>query len=192
MAQTSTTILAAKSHKSDITGTDIRFNASSGVYTIATTTTSLSALAIFDRITVSNTTSNNNTFTVKSVATDGLSITVHEVVTTESADGSTTTTIDHVGFVSDKFKGDGYFSKPDGMHTVSYKVSSTLTGSIKMQGSLATDPGNDDWFDIGDTQLDTDQSSTMFSYNFTGNFVWVRAKASSITAGTITSILLNS
>ena len=130
MAQTSTTILASKSHKSDITGTDIRFTASSGVYTIATTSTSLSALAKFDRITVSGTTNNNNTFTIKSIATDGLSMTVHEVVTTESADGSTTTTIDHVGFVSDKFKGDGYFSKPDGVHTVAYKVSSTLTGSI--------------------------------------------------------------
>ena len=192
MAQTSTIILAAKSHKSDITGTDIRFNASSGVYTIATTTTSLSNLAINDLITISGagTSGNNSTFTVKEVATDGFSITVHEVVITESAGQSIT--IDHVGFVSSKFKGDGYFSKPDGMHTVSYKVSSTLTGSIKMQGSLATDPGNDDWFNIGDTQLDTDQSSTMFSYNFTGNFVWVRAKASSITAGTITSILLNS
>ena len=52
MAQTSTTILAAKSHKSDITGTDIRFNASSGVYTIATTTTSLSNLAINDLLAV--------------------------------------------------------------------------------------------------------------------------------------------
>tara|TARA_S200000501_G_scaffold353426_1_gene373204 strand:- start:42 stop:620 length:579 start_codon:yes stop_codon:yes gene_type:complete len=192
MAQTSTTILAAKSHKSDITGTDIRFNASSGVYTIATTTTSLSNLAINDLITISgaSTSGNNSTFTVKEVATDGLSIKVHEVVTTESAGQSIT--IDHVGFVSSKFKGDGYFSKPDGMHTVSYKVSSTLTGSIKMQGSLATDPGNDDWFNIGDTQLDTDQSSTMFSYNFTGNFVWIRARATSVTAGTITSILLNS
>ena len=192
MAQTSTTILAAKSHKSDITGTDIRFNASSGVYTIATTTTSLGNLAINDLITISgaSTSGNNSTFTVKEVATDGLSIKVHEVVTTESAGQSIT--IDHVGFVSSKFKGDGYFSKPDGMHTVSYKVSSTLTGSIKMQGSLATDPGNDDWFNIGDTQLDTDQSSTMFSYNFTGNFVWIRARATSVTAGTITSILLNS
>jgi hypothetical protein len=27
--------------------------------------------------------------------------------------------------------------------------------------------------------------------NFTGNFVWVRAKATSVTAGTISSILLN-
>jgi len=94
-------------------------------------------------------------------------------------------------FVSNKIKGDGYYSQPDGVHTVAHKVSATLTGAIKMQGSLATTPSEDDWFDISGTTFTTDQSTTISSSNFTGNFVWVRAKATSVTAGTITSTQLN-
>jgi hypothetical protein len=60
-----------------------------------------------------------------------------------------------------------------------------------MQGTLTSSPTEDDWFDISGTTFTTDQSTTIGSYNFTGNFVWVRAKATSVTAGTITSILLN-
>ena len=143
-----------------------------------------------DLITVSGTTNNNSTFTIKTV-TDANELIVEEIVTSETADGSTTTTLDHTGFVSAKEKGDGYYSQPDGVHTVAYKVNTTLTGSIKMQGSLATDPTEDDYFDISGTTFTTDQSTTISSANFTGNFVWVRAKATSVTAGTINEILLN-
>ena len=191
MAQTSTSILSSKSHKADITGTDISFVVSSGVYKITSTSTSLNNLAVRDLITVSGTTNNNSTFTVKEV-TDANNIVVEEIVTAESSDGSTTTTIDHTGFVSDKQKGDGYYSQPDGVHTIAYKVDTTLTGSIKMQGTLATTPTENDWFDISGTTFSTDQSTTISSSNFTGNFVYVRAKATSVTAGSITNILLNS
>ena len=44
---------------------------------------------------------------------------------------------------------------------------------------------------ISGTTFTTDQSTTISSANFTGNFVWVRAKATSVTAGTITNIQLN-
>jgi len=192
MAQTSTTILGQKTHKADITVTEgASFTVTGSEYKITTTTTSLSNLARFDLITVSGSTNNNKTFTVKSVATDGLSVVVEEVVTAETSDGSTDTTIDHVGFVSDKQKGDGYYSQPDGVHTVAYKVDTTLTGNIKMQGSLATTPTEDDWFDVSGTTFTTDQSTTISSANFTGNYVWVRAKATGITAGSITNIQLN-
>ena len=144
-----------------------------------------------DLITVSGTTNNNSTFTVKTV-TSANELIVEEIVTTESPDGSTTTTLDHTGFVSDKAKGDGYYSQPDGVHTVAYQVTATLTGSIKMQGSLATTPTEDDWFDVSGTTFATDQSTTISTANFTGNFVWVRAKATSVTAGTISSVLINS
>ena len=190
MAQRSTTIIASKSHKADITGTDISFTATSGIYKITSTSTALNNFAVRDLITVSGTTNNNSTFTVKTV-TDANELIVEEIVTSETADGSTTTTLDHTGFVSAKEKGDGYYSQPDGVHTVAYKVNTTLTGSIKMQGSLATDPTEDDYFDISGTTFTTDQSTTISSANFTGNFVWVRAKATSVTAGTINEILLN-
>ena len=137
------------------------------------------------------TTNNNSTFTVKTVSSSTQLI-VEEIVTTETSDGSTTTTLDHTGFVSDKAKGDGYYSQVDGVHTVAYKIDATLTGTIKMQGTLASTPTEDDWFNISGTDFITEQSTTISSSNFTGNFVWVRAKATSVTAGTISSIQLNS
>jgi len=195
MAQRSTTILASKSHRADISGTVISFSQNGTEYKISSSDTgsvTFSALKQFDLITITGTTNNNKTFTVKSVSTDGDFVIVEEFVQTEASDISTTVTVDTTGFVSDKFKGDGYYSHPDGVHTVAYKVDTSLTGSIKMQGSLATTPTEDDWFDISGTTFTTDQSTTISSANFTGNFVWVRAKATSITAGSITQILLNS
>ena len=191
MAQTSTTLLASKSHIANVSGTDISFTATGTTYKITSTTTSLLGFSVRDLITVTNTTSNNSTFTVKTV-TSANELIVEEIVTTETTDGSTETFLDHTGFVSDKAKGDGYFSQPDGVHTVAYQVNATLTGSIKMQGSLATTPTEDDWFDIAGTTFTADQSTLIGTANFTGNFVWVRAKATSVTAGTISSVLINS
>jgi hypothetical protein len=191
MAQTSTTLLASKSHIANVTGTDISFTATGSEYKITSTSTALNGFAVRDLITVTGTTSNNSTFTVKTVSSANELI-VEEIVTTETSDGSTTTTLDHTGFVSDKSKGDGYYSQPDGVHTVAYQVNSTMTGSIKMQGSLATTPTEDDWFDIAGSIFTADQSTLISTANFTGNFVWVRAKATSVTAGTISSVLINS
>jgi|TARA_B100001093_G_C26344993_1_gene807727 hypothetical protein len=192
MAQTSTTLLASKDHiDTNVTGTDITFTAIGTEYKITSTTTALNGFAVRDLITVTGTTNNNSTFTVKTVSSANQLI-VEEIVTNETADVSTTTTLDHTGFVSDKSKGDGYYSQPDGVHTVAYQVTSTLAGAIKMQGSLATTPTEDDWFDISGTTFTADQSTLIGTANFTGNFVWVRAKATSITAGTISSVLINS
>ena len=127
--------------------------------------------------------------------------TVEEIVTTETADGSSTITLDHSGFVTDKAKGDGYFSQPDGVHTVAYTFvnlgdsTDDFNGTAKMQGSLATTPTEDDYFDISGTTVTSDQSTTTVSVNFTGNFVWVRAKVETTNAtgnpSMISSILLN-
>ena len=200
MAQTSTTLSGAKSHIEDVTGTDISFNATGSTYKITSTSTSLNNFAVRDLITVSGTTNNNNTFTVKEV-TDENNLVVEEIVTTETADGSTTVTLDHTGFVTDKSKGDGYYSQPDGVHTVVYQVvnrgdsTDDFIGTVKMQGSLATTPTEDDYFDITGTTYTSDQSTTIATFNFTGNFVWVRAKIETTnTSGNgalITSILLN-
>ena len=200
MPQTSTTLSGAKSHISDVTGTDISFNATGTVFKITSTTTDLSVFSVRDLITVTGTTNNNKTLTVKTV-TSSTELVVEEIVTTETADGSTTTTLDHTGFVTDKTKGDGYFSQPDGVHTVAYQVvnlgdsTDDFIGTIKMQGSLATTPTEDDYFDISGTTYTSDQSTTIASFNFTGNFVWVRAKITTTNASgnpsLVTSILLN-
>ena len=194
MAQTSTSILSDKNHKANKSGTIISFTKTGTEYKISssdTATVNLGSYSQYDLITVSGSANNNGTYTVKSVSSDNDYIIVEEEVTTETADGSTIVTLDNTGFVSAKSQGDGYYSQPDGVHTVSYKVNATLTGSIKMQGTLATTPTEDDWFDISGTTFTTDQSTTISSANFTGNFVWVRAKATGVTAGTITEILLN-
>ena len=194
MAQSSTTIQPATSHKATLSGTVISFTKTGTEYKISssnTATVSLASLAQFDLITITGTTNNNKTFTVKSVLANGTQVIVEEEVTTENADGSTTVSLDYVGFVTDKQKGDGYYSQVDGVHTVAYHVGSTMTGSIKMQGSLATTPTEDDYFDISGTTFTADQSTLVDSKNFTGNFVWVRAKCSSMTAGSVTKILYN-
>jgi len=200
MAQTSTTLSGERSHKTDVTGTDINFNATGSTYKITSTSTALNNFAVRDLITVTGTTNNNSTFTVKEV-TDANNLVVEEIVTTETSDGSTTITLDHTGFVTDKVKGDGYYSQPDGVHTVAYQVlnrgdsTDDFNGTVKMQGSLATTPTEDDWFDISGTTFTSDTSTKIASYNFTGNFVWVRAKVETTNGSSngamITSILLN-
>ncbi len=201
MAQSSTTIRSSASHKTTITGTVISFSQTGTEYKINssnTSTHSLAGFAQYDLITVSGSTDNNNTFTVKSVATNGSYIIVEETVTTESAGVSVS--LAHVGFVTAKYQGDGYYSQIDGVHTVAYHVSAgsataanNFNGSIKMQGSLATTPTEDDWFDIANTTFTADTSTLVAAYNFTGNFVWVRAKCYSWTtaSSSVTKILYN-
>ena len=95
----------------------------------------------------------------------------------------------------DKFKGDGYYGRSDGFHTVQYNVNGFI-GSIVMQGTLATNPASSDWFTITGTTHSASatsdaNSSGSFIYNFTGNYVWVRSYVSSWTDGSVQSIILN-
>ena len=94
--------------------------------------------------------------------------------------------------VSDKVKADGYFGNADGLHTVAYICSSDFVGTIKMQGSLATDPDNAvDWFDIDDTEVGDGSSVVATTFkNFTGNFVWLRSSVT-VETGSVTKIQLN-
>lgn len=94
-------------------------------------------------------------------------------------------------FQTDKTKGDGYYGYTDGLHTVAY-FPNNFVGTIKMQGSLATTPSSTDWFDIdGTTMTNSVAGSTAVTYNFTGNFVWVRVAVSGFTEGTIDKVQLN-
>ena len=195
MAQTSTTLSGEVSHKSDISGSDISISTSGSISSTSTVLTGAGKLAVRDLVTITGTGNNNKTFTVKAVVST-TEFTVEETISTnDNADGSTSFTLDHTGFVTDKAKGDGYYSQPDGVHTVAYHPGATInddsTIGLIMQGSLATTPTEDDWFDISGSTFTADQSTLIGTANFTGNFVWVRARATSITAGTISSILLN-
>jgi len=89
--------------------------------------------------------------------------------------------------VGDKYKGDGFYGRSDGLHTVQYSYTE-FTGSIYVEATLATEPTDKDWFSVFTTTVEQDDVSDIIS--FTGNYVWVRARAV-YTDGTINSIVLN-
>jgi len=94
---------------------------------------------------------------------------------------------------SAQLKGDGYYGRSDGFHTIQYNTSGFI-GSIKVQATLAVNPSNADWFDIyTENYLDSSEDGTTGSFitNFTGNYVWIRTVVNAWTDGTINSIRLN-
>lgn len=103
-------------------------------------------------------------------------------------------------YYSDKVKGDGYYGGL-GLHTVSYapwpyqpagpNVSENFSGSILIEASLATDPTDADWFLVAGTEAtyNAPNYSNTFT-NFSGNFVWIRAKVT-INAGVLQAISYN-
>jgi len=104
---------------------------------------------------------------------------------THVGDGSVQT---HTG---DKYQGDGYYGRSDGFHTAQFNYTGFL-GTVKLQGTLATNPVAGDWFDITGTDITTTYSQDGVDFkNFTGNFVWVRVVIENWTDGTINSVLLN-
>jgi hypothetical protein len=108
------------------------------------------------------------------------------LLTNESTESVNSVTFSY----TDKQKGDGYYNLGDGLHTVTY-LTDSFEGTIKMQGTLATNPTEDDWFDIDNTDFGADSTTAGSAYrNFTGNFVWIRA-AYNIVDGTISEIRYN-
>lgn len=89
--------------------------------------------------------------------------------------------------VGDKYKGDGYYGRSDGLHTVQITYHE-LSGTISIQATLAVDPSEDDWFTVHVTSAS--QGSKTEIHSFTGNYVWIRAKIV-YTNGTVNSIILN-
>ena len=93
----------------------------------------------------------------------------------------------------EKFKGDGYYGRSDGFHTVQYTLNGFI-GTVEIQATLAVDPTADDWFTVY-TQaypVSNDEGTTgSFVTNFTGNYVWIRAYINNWTDGTINKIQLN-
>jgi hypothetical protein len=93
----------------------------------------------------------------------------------------------------EKYRGDGYYGRSDGFHTVQYTLDGFI-GTVNIQATLAVDPATDDWFTVY-TQaypVTGDEGTTSTNVtNFTGNYVWVRAYISDWTDGTVNNIKLN-
>lgn len=93
----------------------------------------------------------------------------------------------------EKFKGDGYYGRSDGFHTVQYNLNSFI-GTMAIQATLAVDPTAEDWFIVYSQSypVSNDEGTTgSFITNFTGNYVWIRAYVNNWTDGTVNSIQLN-
>jgi hypothetical protein len=76
---------------------------------------------------------------------------------------------------SEKNKAAGYHKQSDNLHTAVYTISN-FTGLIKLQGSLALYPGESDWVDIKDSDINfANAVAQSYTFNFNGNFLWLRA-----------------
>lgn len=87
----------------------------------------------------------------------------------------------------DAVKGDGYYGRSDGVHTVQYTYTG-LTGTIIIKATLAINPSDDDWFSVHSYNAEQETASKIV--NFTGNYVWIKATVN-YTDGSIESIMLN-
>jgi hypothetical protein len=83
--------------------------------------------------------------------------------------------------VSEKYRADGYWGHTDGLHTISVSHHN-LVGNLFIQGTLSTDPKEDDWFDIDinnkssvKAYLEFHGESGVIARTFIGNFVYLRA-----------------
>lgn len=97
--------------------------------------------------------------------------------------------------VGDPFRGDGFYNRADGFHTVQY-VYTNFVGKIKIQATLAIDPQEKDWFSLPETEFELadtkeDLEPKSVARNFTGNYVWVRAVIEDWTQGSVNKILLS-
>jgi len=112
-------------------------------------------------------------------------------------------------YSSNKARGDGFYGRSDGLHSVQIKVTN-FVGKIEIQGTLSLDPQSSDWFGVSldsnrnyvdTTGLVKEESvnfvnyttatSTIVGYNLKGNFVWLRSKISNFTQGTVDYIKYN-
>jgi len=96
--------------------------------------------------------------------------------------------------VGEAIRADSYFGHTDGIHTVQVVVNN-FTGSFGVQGTLAIEPVEVDWFDINlNANQNVSSASPLISFpinpaapsgqdgdnatlafTFVGNFVWLRA-----------------
>lgn len=95
----------------------------------------------------------------------------------------------------EKFRGDGFYNRADGFHTVQY-VYTDFSGVIKIQATLSVDPLESDWFGLPETELSLVADSAITepqsqAKNFTGNYVWIRVAVDNWTQGSINKILLS-
>lgn len=97
---------------------------------------------------------------------------------------------------SDEFAGDrqqaaNYYGGFGGLQTVAFYLSA-FQGRIDIQATLDSDPTTEEaWFQISRFDSVQSGSTTNFSRNITGNFVWIRARITDFAGGSIQKIMLS-
>ena len=90
-------------------------------------------------------------------------------------------------------KASGYYGYSDGVYTIAI-YTTNFTGRIYIQGTLASNPAETDWFNIsltGSSYLDFTSLTDVAGYTVSGNYTYIRAKVTNRTEGTIDKILVN-
>ena len=93
---------------------------------------------------------------------------------------------------SEKAKGCGFYGSSNPTHTVQYSTGGNFVGVIKLQGTLAAAPTEDDWYNIDGTSLGNGVSPVFnqpLLVTFGGKHVWIRSIIESCTAGAINNVV---
>lgn len=93
----------------------------------------------------------------------------------------------NVTVVGNAYRGDGYYGRSDGLHTVQYTFTD-LIGTVTIQGTLVLEPVDEDWFSVHSYNANNETATRIA--NFTGNYVFIRAVIT-YTNGTVENIKLN-
>jgi hypothetical protein len=78
-----------------------------------------------------------------------------------------------------------YYIANANMQTISWSLQSQFVGTVEIQATLDASESTTNWSTL--YTVDTVNQKTGF-YNLTGHYVWLRAKVSNWTEGTINSI----
>ena len=93
-----------------------------------------------------------------------------------------------ISMVGDKIRGAGWYGRTNGLHTVAIRVAN-FQGRLAVEASIATDPGEDDWYSVLPSAVAYIQypragyvvppnaggETSVFGFNFSTNAVWLRA-----------------
>ena len=83
----------------------------------------------------------------------------------------------NLDLIGEAVPGDSYYGFTDGLHTIAI-YGQDLTGRVKIQGTLATNPTDEDWFNVlidGLPFKDYNKFTGVEGYTFTANLVFLRA-----------------
>jgi hypothetical protein len=97
-----------------------------------------------------------------------------------------TWTITNMVPISDQLPGSAQLGYQNGVQTFAV-YPSNFTGSLEIDGTLAQQPGSNDWFAIQTNNFVA--ANTLSTINVIGNYIWLRLQLLNVSAGSITQIL---